>query len=202
MVKYTGTASAVSIPTSVKHIGKEAFAGHTELVKVEVPGYIESIDYNAFSGCSSLETIAIPDTVTSIGNGAFSGCSSLRNMKLGKNLKKLGSGAARDILSLNLSPAVEVDNKITASKDGHLGFGGLNPWQPLGKVAYEGETIIVYVGHNTKRVGENTNLRLIATQHHAESNCPLDGANLKVGRNELTFRRRVTFQHLMWRDSS
>ena len=46
-------------------IGKEAFAGHTELVKVEVPGYIESIDYNAFSGCSSLETIAIPDTVTS-----------------------------------------------------------------------------------------------------------------------------------------
>lgn len=114
------------------------------------------------------------------------------------NELKLELNAARDILSLNLSPAVEVDNKITASKDGHLGFGGLNPWQPLGKVAYEGETIIVYVGHNTKRVGENTNLRLIATQHHAESNCPLDGANLKVGRNELTFRKRLSsndFEH-------
>ena len=41
LVKYTGTASAVSIPTSVKHIGKEAFTGHTELVKVEIPGYVE-----------------------------------------------------------------------------------------------------------------------------------------------------------------
>ena len=123
LVKYTGTASAVSIPTSVKHIGKEAFAGHTELVKVEVPGYIESIDYNAFSGCSSLETIAIPDTVTSIGNGAFSGCSSLRNMKLGKNLKKLGSGVfagCHRLSSLTLDKKNEsfaYENGVIYSKD-------------------------------------------------------------------------------------
>ena len=36
LVKYTGTASAVTIPTTVKKIGKEAFAGHTELVKVDI----------------------------------------------------------------------------------------------------------------------------------------------------------------------
>lgn len=92
LVKYTGTASAVSIPTSVKKIGKEAFAGHTELIKVDIPGYVESIDYNAFSGCTSLETVRIPDTVTEIGNGAFSDCSNLRSITLGKKLKKLGNG--------------------------------------------------------------------------------------------------------------
>ncbi len=78
LVKYTGTASAVSIPTSVKKIGKEAFAGHTELVKVDIPAYVESIDYNAFSGCTSLEMVRLPDTVTEIGNGAFSDCSRLK----------------------------------------------------------------------------------------------------------------------------
>ncbi len=123
LVKYTGTASAVSIPTSVKHIGKEAFAGHTELVKVTVPGYIESIDYNAFSGCSSLETISLPDTVTTIGNGAFSGCSSLRSMKLGKNLESLGSGVfagCHRLSSLTLDKKNEsfvYENGVIYSKD-------------------------------------------------------------------------------------
>ena len=37
LVKYTGTSSAVSIPMSVKKIGKEAFAGHTELRKITIP---------------------------------------------------------------------------------------------------------------------------------------------------------------------
>ena len=89
LVKYTGTASAVSIPTSVRNIGKEAFAGHTELVKVELPGYLESIDYNAFADCSSLQKIVIPDNVETIGNGAFSGCSSLESISLGRKLKEL-----------------------------------------------------------------------------------------------------------------
>lgn len=92
LVNYTGTASAVSIPVSVKHIGKEAFSGHTELKKIEIPGYVESIDYNAFSGCSSLENVVIPDTVTKIGNGAFSGCSSLKSVTIGKKLDTLGNG--------------------------------------------------------------------------------------------------------------
>lgn len=100
LVKYTGSASAVSIPISVKKIGKEAFAGHTELVKVVIPGYVESIDYNAFAGCSSLESVKIPDTVTEIGNGAFSGCSSLKTVVLGKKLKKLGTGVFADCSSL------------------------------------------------------------------------------------------------------
>ncbi|MBR6770903.1 MAG: leucine-rich repeat domain-containing protein [Lachnospiraceae bacterium] len=101
LVKYTGTASAVSIPTSVRNIGKEAFAGHTELVKVELPGYLESIDYNAFADCSSLQKIVIPDNVETIGNGAFSGCSSLESISLGRKLKELGTGVFADCNKLS-----------------------------------------------------------------------------------------------------
>lgn len=93
---------------------------------------------------------------------------------------------AEEILNANLSPACVVDNRITAKKDGHLGFGGLNAWQPLGKAAYTGETLIVYVGHNTKRTGDAAELQLVVTQQHAEAGAFARTIGLKVGRNEIT----------------
>lgn len=100
---------------------------------------------------------------------------------------KLELGTARNILNDKPSPSYEVINTITGKKDGHLGFGGLNPWQPLGKTVYKGETLVVYVGHNTKRTGDATNLNLVMTQYHAESNSlAKSSAALKVGRNEIT----------------
>ncbi len=103
------------------------------------------------------------------------------------NELKLELNTARDILDNKPSPSYEVINQITGKKDGHLGFGGLNPWQPLGKTVYAGETLVVYVGHNTKRTGDNTNLNLVMTQYHAESSSLAKSTSaLKVGRNEIT----------------
>ena len=102
------------------------------------------------------------------------------------NELKLELGTAMDILNNKPSPSYEVINTITGKKDGHLGFGGLNPWQPLGKTVYAGETLIVYVGHNTKRTGDSTNLNLVMTQYHAESaSLAKSSAALKIGRNEI-----------------
>ena len=103
------------------------------------------------------------------------------------NELKLEINTAKDILNNNPSPSYEVINQITAKKDGHLGFGGLNPWQPLGKAVYAGETLVVYVGHNTKRTNESTNLQLVMTQYHSEANSlAQSSAALKIGRNEIT----------------
>ncbi|MDE7043646.1 MAG: M60 family metallopeptidase, partial [Acetatifactor sp.] len=67
------------------------------------------------------------------------------------------------------------------------GFSGLNAWQPLGITAYEGEQIVIYVGHNQLRTGSNSALKLIATQYHAEAGAfASEVASLKVGRNEIT----------------
>ena len=99
---------------------------------------------------------------------------------------KLELKTAREILESKLDPSYVVDNRITAQKDKHLGFGGLNAWQPLGRVAYAGESLLVYVGHNTKRTGEAAGIKLIATQHHAESNSLAKTIDLKIGRNEIT----------------
>lgn len=103
------------------------------------------------------------------------------------NELKLELGTAKDILNNNPSPSYEVINQITGNKDKHLGFGGLNSWQPLGKAVYAGETLVVYVGHNTKRTGDSTDLSLVMTQYHAESNSlAKSSARLKIGRNEIT----------------
>ncbi len=94
---------------------------------------------------------------------------------------------AKGLLSSDFQEIVEISPQITASKDGHLGFGGLNAWQPLGVTAYEGEQIVVYVGHNQLKAGSNSALKLIATQYHAEAGAfAKEVADLKVGRNEIT----------------
>lgn len=94
---------------------------------------------------------------------------------------------AKGLLSSDFQDVVEISAKITAAKDGHLGFGGLNGWQPLGVTAYEGEQIVVYVGHDRLKTGSDSALKLIATQYHAESGAfAKEVATLKVGRNEIT----------------
>lgn len=91
-----------------------------------------------------------------------------------------------------ISSAVEIHNGIT-TKDTGRGFSGLNAWQPLGVTVAAGEKVTVYVGHNTKRTGEMTNLRLIITQYHAESGGVVPGgANLRIGANEFTMPNGVS----------
>ena len=80
---------------------------------------------------------------------------------------------------------VEIHSGITTN-DVNRGFGGLNAWQPLGVTAAAGEELLIYVGHNSKKTGENTNLQLVATQYFSESS-PMSQtvATLKVGANKV-----------------
>lgn len=100
---------------------------------------------------------------------------------------------AENILkSVNLNEPVLVYNSISTSDVGR-GFGGLNAWQPLGVTAAAGEEVVIYVGHNTKKTGENTNLQLIATQYHAEAGAMFGrAANLKVGANRVVIPQIVS----------
>ncbi len=100
---------------------------------------------------------------------------------------------AENILkSTNLNAPVLVYNGISTSEAGR-GFGGLNAWQPLGVTAAAGEEVVIYVGHNTKKTGENTNLQLVATQYHAEAGAMFgQAANLKIGVNRVTIPQIIT----------
>ncbi|MDE7299443.1 MAG: fibronectin type III domain-containing protein [Lachnospiraceae bacterium] len=97
---------------------------------------------------------------------------------------------AEDILNnVSLNAPIEIHSGITMNDAGR-GFGGLNAWQPLGITAAAGEKITIYVGHDSKRTGDSTNLRLVATQYHSESS-PMSTAvtSLKVGANIVEIPR-------------
>ncbi len=59
IVRYTGSASRLAIPTSIN--GKK----------------VTSIGEDAFYNCTGLTSVTIGNSVTSIGYGAFEGCTSL-----------------------------------------------------------------------------------------------------------------------------
>ncbi len=85
----------------------------------------------------------------------------------------------------DLGDPVYIHNSISTS-DVNRGFSGLNAWQPVGVTAAAGDTVTVYVGHNTKKTGAATNLQLVATQYHAESSAMAKTvAALKVGSNVI-----------------
>ena len=54
LVKYTGTATTVSVPSTVKTIGNEAFIDNSTLKIINIPSSVEAINYAAFSGCNNL----------------------------------------------------------------------------------------------------------------------------------------------------
>ena len=56
LVKYTGTASSVSIPDTVKTIGAEAFAGNKSLTSIKLGKNVTTIEYGAFKDCSYLNS--------------------------------------------------------------------------------------------------------------------------------------------------
>lgn len=101
---------------------------------------------------------------------------------------------ARGILETTLSDVVQVHTTITSKLDDHLGFTGLNAWQPLGVTAHANEEIIVYVGSNNVPTGSNAWLQLVATQYNAEYGQVVSKPiQLKVGRNEISIPELVTF---------
>ena len=92
LVKYTGTATTVSVPDSVRIIGEEAFADNTYMTSVKLPASLEKISYAAFSGCNNLKSVVIPDNVTEIGIAAFANCTALTSANIGKSTKSFGIG--------------------------------------------------------------------------------------------------------------
>ncbi len=85
-----------------------------------------------------------------------------------------------------LKDSVEIHGGISTNDVGR-GFGGLNAWQPLGIVAAAQEELMVYVGHGSKKTGQDTELQLVATQYHAEASAfSSTVVKLKVGANKVT----------------
>ncbi len=85
--------SGVTIPDSVKNIGRYAFDSNDNLTSIIIPSGVESIGYSAFSDCRYLQNIIIQDGVKNIDDFAFYGCQSLAEIQLPNSVTYVGDSA-------------------------------------------------------------------------------------------------------------
>jgi hypothetical protein len=84
--------TSVSLPVSVKTIGKSAFELCSNLNSAYLPDQLTEIKADTFYGCDSLSKIELPETLEVIGEKAFAHCG-LRSLKLPASLKLIGDNA-------------------------------------------------------------------------------------------------------------
>ena len=92
----TGITS-VTIPNTVKTIGRRAFHGCEQLqtVTFEEGSQLQTIGEEAFAECTALAEITLPRSVASLGEGAFADCNNLKSVVWEENraLKTIGKRA-------------------------------------------------------------------------------------------------------------
>ena len=72
----------VSIPSSVRTIGREAFAGCSKLESIDIKEGLLEIGQESFRGCVSLKSVLLPSGLESIGFAAFSACQQLTSINI------------------------------------------------------------------------------------------------------------------------
>ena len=101
--------TSVTVPGSVKTIGKWAFAYCSTLTTAVIADGVTSMDEHVFHGCEALMSLDIPNSVTSIGNIAFAGCKSLTSIKLPDGITVIRQSSFQNCTSL---PAITIPAKV------------------------------------------------------------------------------------------
>ncbi len=81
-----------SIPDGTTNIGDYAFANCKLLKSVEMPSSIKVIGKNAFANCQGFTNFLIGEGVTSIADFAFMGCVNVVGVAFPRSLKTIGDG--------------------------------------------------------------------------------------------------------------
>lgn len=74
----------VSIPFGTSIIGDGAFRC-SRITSITIPGSVRYIGRGAFDGCSNLTSVSLPQSVEAIGPVAFDDCDSLREVRVPRN---------------------------------------------------------------------------------------------------------------------
>ena len=92
----------VTLPSSLKRIGKGAFAACNQLTSVTLPAALDSIGDYAFASCTALETVMLPANVVKVGRGAFMRCTALTTLEVQQpsRLQQLDATALLDCPAL------------------------------------------------------------------------------------------------------
>ena len=83
----------VTIPDTIKSIGKNAFSYSSGIVDITIPDSVTEIGEYAFYYCDNLKDITLSKKLTSLSRSVFSCCSSLVSINIPDNITKIGINA-------------------------------------------------------------------------------------------------------------
>lgn len=84
---------SVSLPSTLKTIGKSAFSGCIKLSEINLPEGLVSIGDYAFYECVKLNNVVLPDGLINIGCSAFCNCHSIEKLTVPDSVTKIGEDA-------------------------------------------------------------------------------------------------------------
>ena len=93
--RYSYQLTSVKISEGIESIGSSAFVGDP-LIEITLPSSLRTIGDDAFGNCSSLKEILVPEGVESIGRNAFAWCYSLQTLELPSTLTSIGESIILD----------------------------------------------------------------------------------------------------------
>lgn len=149
---------SVTLPDSLKSIGRNAFSNCRALAYIALPDGLTSIGDGAFFECRSLTEITIPDSVGGLGEDVFYGCKSLTDVTIGSGVPSL---QRREFFQCSSLTSVTVPDHVTSI--GALCFNGCNALESVtigSGVASIGEEAFTDCGAlKTVTFAENSNLK-------------------------------------------
>lgn len=114
-------ATSITLPSTLKTIGKYSFANTFNLEHIELPYGVTSIGSGAFEHCTRLNGVVLPSRLTTIGLSAFNDCSSLTSIEIPYTVTSIGQTAFGKCVSLNEVRFQSLSQKITFGTDTFLG---------------------------------------------------------------------------------
>ncbi len=81
----------LTVPDSVKIIGRQAFSACSSLKEIRLPAEAEEIGAGAFDSCNVLESVTLPSGITELPEAAFYECTALKSVVLQEGTESIGS---------------------------------------------------------------------------------------------------------------
>lgn len=101
----------LTVPSTVKVIGNQAFNNNYLMKKVNVPGGVKEVGQNAFTSASALTELTIAEGVEILGDYAFNQCGGYKRLVIPNTVTKIGGYAFRGVTGGSLK-YLELGEKV------------------------------------------------------------------------------------------
>lgn len=119
----SGNTAKVVIPEGVEEIGDYAFYMVDRTLAYEFPSTLKKIGKQAFAHCYNLKEFTVPNSVTSIGENCFDCCDNLTTLNIGTGLTEIPKQAFIDCYSIK---ELNIPGNIqTIGQEAFFGCSGL-----------------------------------------------------------------------------